>query len=69
MLRNLVFFFSQIVFEKAKIYSAKLGYDWAIAKINSAKFTIFALVNRENKFHENLCLRKFTLKITLKVTL
>ena len=53
MLRN--FFFSQIVIENAKIYSAKLGYDGAIAKINSAKFTIFALVNRENKFRENLC--------------
>ena len=43
----------------AKINSAKSLWSGQNAKINSAKLTIFALFNRENKFRENLCPRKF----------
>ena len=59
MLGNLILF-SQIVIENAKIYSAKLGYDEANAKINSAKFTILRLsiakINSVKIYaRENLC--------------
>ena len=43
----------------AKINSVNFTTNGEFAKINSAKFAIFGAVNCENKFQENLCMRKF----------
>ena len=42
----------------AKIISTKFTINNPIAKINSAKLTVFGPANRENLFRENFCPRK-----------
>ena len=57
--------FSQFDPSIAKLNSANFTTNGEFAKNNSAKFASFGavMVNRENKFRENLCPRKFVPKV------